>query len=78
MKTRIYQNKENEHKFVQVKIYKDGHIYIKPFMFWYTQGGIVINYLGSRSNRGCSHRVTKNTLNKILTDYVICYFGYLK
>lgn len=76
MKHRFYRNKYNEHKFVEVKIYKCGHIYIKQFMFWYTSHGVVKNYLASKSNKGTAHRVSKKTLDSILEDYSICNFGY--
>lgn len=78
MKHRIYRNKCNEHKFIEVKIYDCGHVYIKQFMFWYTSTGVVINYLASRSKRGVAHRISKKTLNQILEDYTICNFGYLE
>ena len=74
---RVYRNKKNEHKFIIVKIYKCGHVYIKQFMFWYSSTGPIINYLGSRSNKGTAHRISKRTLSEILEDYSICNFGYL-
>lgn len=78
MKHRVYRNKRNEHKYIEVKIYNDGHVYIKQFMFWYTSTGVVLNYLASRTNKGTAHRITKKSLNELLEDYTICNFGYLE
>ena len=76
MVKRTYRNKRNEHKFIEVVIYKCGHVYIKQFMFWYTPHGTVKNYLVGRSNRGCAQRISKRSLNTLLEDYSICMFGY--
>lgn len=69
MKTYIFRNKRNENKYIEVKVYKDGHIYVKQFMKWYTTRGIVKNYLASRSNKGRAYRYNKNSLSELLEDY---------
>lgn len=64
MKKAIYQNKRNEHKFIEVVRYSSGNYYAVQFMRW----GEIVNKLGSRTGR--RFRFTKSSLNNILEDYV--------
>lgn len=66
---KVYQNKRNPNKFVEVKKGSDGHSYVRQFMQWDTENGTVKNYNASKSNRGRYHRATQQTINQILEDY---------
>lgn len=61
--TKIYRNKRNENKFIEVR--NDGHYHntVRQFMFWEKTG--VKNLLGDRS----LHRWTARNLKALLEDY---------
>lgn len=61
---KIYRNKRNEHKFLEV--HNDGHYHnsVKQFMEW--PNGVK-NLIGD----GVLHRWKKSDLNELLSDYVI-------
>lgn len=65
----LYRNNKNENKYIEVKKSKDGHTWMRQFMYWNMPEGTVKNYNGSKTNRGRYHRVTLETLAKILEDY---------
>ena len=67
---KVYQNKRNPNKFVEVKKGADGHSYVRQYMKWDTDNGEVKNYNASKSNRGRYYRATQKTINQILEDYV--------
>ena len=62
--TAIYQNKRNEHKFIE--IHNDGHYHnsVRQFLQW-SNG--VKNFTGD----GFLHRWRKADLNELLTDYTV-------
>lgn len=66
---KVYQNKRNPNKFVEVKKGSDGHSYVRQYMKWDTEEGTVKNYNASKSNRGRYYRATQQTINQILEDY---------
>jgi len=66
----LYQNKKNKNKYIEVKRSADGHSWFRPFVYWNTDQGPVKNYSGSKTNRGRYHRATKDTLKKVLDEYV--------
>lgn len=66
---KVYQNKRNPNKFVEVKKTSDGHSYVRQYMKWDTDNGTVKNYNASKSNRGRYYRATQQTINQILEDY---------
>lgn len=60
MRKALYQNKRNEHKFMYVAHYVDGHYY--TFQFMQFPNGV--------ENRYCSgRRVTKTTMKSQTEDY---------
>lgn len=67
----LYQNIRNKNKYIEVKKTSDGHTWMRQFMFWNTDRGPVKNYSGSKTNRGRYHRITIDSLKKILEDYNI-------
>lgn len=62
--TTIYQNKRNEHKFIE--IHNDGHYHnsVRQFLQW-SNG--VKNFTGD----GFLHRWRRPDLNELLTDYTL-------
>lgn len=61
--TKIYRNKRNENKFIEVR--NDGHYHntVRQYMFWKKTG--VKNLLGGR----CLHRWKARNLKALLEDY---------
>lgn len=59
---KIYRNKYNKNKYIEVHYYKCRHKAVKQFMMW---NNGVKNYLGDR----CLHRWNKKNLNELLEDY---------
>nr|UVY58690.1 MAG: hypothetical protein [Bacteriophage sp.] len=61
--TKIYRNKRNENKFIEVR--NDGHYHntVRQYMFWKNTG--VKNLLGDR----CLHRWKTRNLKALLEDY---------
>lgn len=61
--TKIYRNKRNENKFIEVR--NDGHYHnaVRQYMFWKNAG--VKNLLGDR----CLHRRKARNLKALLEDY---------
>lgn len=74
MRTFIYQNKGNLNKYITVRRYKDGHYVWKQYIQTYVStSSTVINYTGcslKRSGVGTWHRVSKQTRDAVLQDYV--------
>lgn len=66
----LYQNKKNRNKYIEVKRSADGHSWFRPFVYWNTDRGPVKNYIGSKTNRGRYRRATKDTLQKVLDEYI--------
>lgn len=60
---KIYRNKRNEHKFLEIR--NDGHYHntVRQFMFWKENG--VKNLLGDRN----LHRWKAANLKELLEDY---------
>lgn len=60
--TKIYRNKRNENKFIEVR--NDGHYHntVRQYMFW--KNGVK-NLLGDR----CFHRWKAGNLKELLEDY---------
>lgn len=63
-----FQNTRNEHKYIEVKVGKDGHTYSRQYMLWNTERGEVKNYIGSRKGR--YFRSSRRSLTSILEDYI--------
>lgn len=61
--TKIYRNKRNKNKFIEVR--NDGHYHntVRQYMFWKNAG--VKNLLGDR----CPHRWKARNLKALLEDY---------
>ena len=61
--TKIYRNKKNENKFIEVR--NDGHYHntVRQYMFWKKTG--VKSLLGDR----CLHRLKARNLKALLEDY---------
>lgn len=57
-----YQNKRNNHKFLEVHEYDCGHKSVRQFM-WFSNG--VLNKLGD----GRLHRWKSENLNELLNEY---------
>lgn len=64
--TKVFRNKRNEHKFIEV--HNDGHYHntVRQFMHWKTESVNVKNLLGDR----CLHRWRAQDLRDLLEDYV--------
>lgn len=62
---KVYRNKRNENKYIEV--HNDGHYHntVKQFMKW--PNGVK-NLIGDR----CLHRWRRNNLNELLEDYEEC------
>lgn len=60
---KVYKNKRNKHKYIEVR--NDGHYHntVRQFMFWKATG--VKNYNGD----GCLHRWRIGNLRCLLDDY---------
>lgn len=60
---KIYRNKKNENKFIEVR--NDGHYHntVRQYMFWRNTG--VKNLLGDK----CLHRWKARNLKALLEDY---------
>lgn len=63
METKIYQNKRNRNKFIE--IHNDGHYHnaVKQYMYWNTTK--VKNLMGDK----CLHRWRIGNLRELLKDY---------
>lgn len=61
--TKIYRNKRNENKFIELR--NDGHYHntVRQYMFWESSG--VKNFCGDR----CLHRMKIINLKALLDDY---------
>lgn len=57
----IWQNTQNEHKYLEVVHYKDGHYFIHEYMQW----GSVRNSIGRRR----MVKIHKRELVELLKDY---------
>lgn len=75
METRLYQNKYNSHKYLEVRRYADGHYvwkqYIRNFAHTFFDSK---NYTGcslKRVHTGVWHRVSKCWMVQVLDDYVL-------
>ena len=58
-----YRNNYNEHKYIDVVHYSDGHYYVVQYM----QHGAVISYMGTARSK---FRVRKGVLSDLLQDYI--------
>lgn len=71
MKNLLYRNRRNEFKYIEVRIYADGHRVAKQYIETLCGGK---NYTGTSIKRchiGNWNRVSKNSLDGILDDYVL-------
>lgn len=66
MKIEVWRNNRNENKYFNLKHYKDGHYYFKPYMA-FSNG--VINNLGQRLNHDRYFRTSKRWFDMIQEDY---------
>lgn len=63
----LYRNKRNEHKFIVIKRFADGHYCYLQFLV-YPNG--VVNYMGCRLNRHHFSRIHRATIIEVVkTDY---------
>lgn len=70
MMMKVYVNKRNPHKYVEVVRYKCGHYYLaQSIRHSRPGGGEVVNYTGSRMGRRCRKRWTVNNVRMLLDDY---------
>ena len=67
MKIEIYRNKRNENKYFNLKHYKDGHYYFKPYMA-FPNG--VVNPLGQGLHHNMYFRTSKRWFKMIQEDYI--------
>lgn len=68
MEIKVYRNKRNENKYLDVKKTKCSHFYIRQYMYWKENG--VQNFIGNK--KGYFIRTTKSRhLNDLLEDYVL-------
>lgn len=65
MKYWLYQNRHNEHKFLEIKRYDDGHYVWRQFMKW--DNGVK-NYVGSKTGR--FFRVSIETIKDVIMSYI--------
>lgn len=67
---RIYRNKRNEHKFIEVR--NDGHYHnsVRQYMYWETKD--IKNLLGDRN----LHRWKNKNLKALLEDYEFVSLEY--
>lgn len=65
MKYWLYQNRHNEHKFLELKRYDDGHYYWRQFMKF--DNGVK-NYIGSKTGR--FFRVSIFTVTEVIMSYI--------
>lgn len=73
MKNWMYVNKYNEHKFLEVRRYADGHYVVKQSIRHVFDTCKLVNYVGSSLRRplGTWHRMCKSMLLSLLEDYAI-------
>ena len=75
MKISYYKSTRNNHKFLEVREYSDGHRAAAQFMFWIDDHHVVKNWNGGRMGNRHLFRIPKGTLDMILTDYIPFSFG---
>lgn len=63
MEVRIYQNRKNEHKYLEVRKYECGHYVFRQYMEWKSAG--VKNPVGSENFQ----RIRKVDLDELVKDY---------
>lgn len=63
-----YRNRRNPNKYIEVKRYACGNYYFRQFMRWDTPHGLVVNYLGARSNRGVFRRNGIRNMKQVLVE----------
>ena len=77
MERKVYFNKYNIHKIVEVVRYKCGHYYVAQYIFHSPEqsasGKEVMNYTGTTRNRRCRRRWSVKRVNELLADYVELY-----
>ena len=66
MEIKTYRNKKNANKYIDVKHTNDGHYLWRQRMVW----GDIVNHVGTRKGGYC--RVSKKTVDDVLTDYEKC------
>lgn len=64
----IYRNKNNENKYIEIKKTKCSHYYVRQFMKWHTENGIVLNYTGY-SNGRFTRTTRSRHLDELIKDY---------
>lgn len=67
MKIEVWRNKRNENKYFNLKHYKDGHYYFKPYMA-FPNG--VVNLIGQGLHHNMYFRTSKRWFNMIQEDYI--------
>lgn len=61
----IYQNRHNEHKYLELKRYDDGHYFWRQYMLW--DNGVK-NYVGTKL--GGFQRVSIETIKDVIMSYI--------
>lgn len=64
-----FRNIRNEHKFIDVVHYGDGHYYMIQYIKHEFLERTVVNYMGTRCGHKHKFRIGKATLIGILEDY---------
>ena len=70
----LYVNKRNDHKFLEIRRYEDGHYVCKQSIRSTSEDGVVvINYTGcnlkQNNHGGVWHRISKKAMLELLEDY---------
>lgn len=65
MKYWVYQNRHNEHKYLDIKRSNSGHWYWRQYMKF--ENGVV-NYIGTK--RGGFQRVSIETIKDVIMSYI--------
>lgn len=72
----LYQNKYNPNKFIELKLYHDGHYYWHQYLVWEntTTHARIVNHVGGNT----FHRVSVHTWKPVLTqDYNLIGIDWL-
>lgn len=67
---KIYRNKQNENKYLEV--HRDGHSHatVRQFMLWrYKKNGVLLSETKNFTGDGLLHRWKSESLKNLLVDY---------
>lgn len=67
---KLYRNKRNPHKFIE--IHNDGHYHnsVRQFMYWtHKKRGVTLSQTKNYTGDGVLHRWRKGNLDALLEDY---------